>query len=202
MNKDILQNRFEVICGLVLSIFASVLAVVQIGAGQAGGDELKALNEKASAYQWYQSKGIKQSLVEGQIGMLEILLKANSVRAADTAALSQSLKSLKQKVDRYELEKDEIFRGSATVGEKNWVQAKDGKMGQIIGAQEWDIEGETLGKIGDMYDTASLFLQLCIVMGGVALVIHRPQTKWVFFGLMSMLGLLGTGIGLYTYMAF
>ena len=202
MNKDILQNRFEVICGLVLSIFASVLAVVQIGAGQAGGDELKALNEKASAYQWYQSKGIKQSLVEGQIGMLEILLKANSVRTADTAAMSQSLQSMKKKVERYELEKDEIFRGSAAVGEKNWVQVKDGKMGQIIGAQEWDIEGETLGKIGDMYDTASLFLQLCIVMGGVALVIHRPQTKWVFFGLMGMLGLLGTGIGLYTYMAF
>jgi hypothetical protein len=202
MNKDIRQNRFEVICGLVLSIFASILAVVQIGSGQAGGDELKAINEKASAYQWYQSKGIKQSLVEGQAELLEVLLKSNSIRPADTAAMQSNLQSLKTKADRYEKEKDEIMRGSANVGELHWVQEKDGKMGQIIGAEEWEAKTETFGHIGDLYDNASLFLQLCIVMGGVALVIHRPQTKWIFFSLMLLLGSLGTGIAIYTYTSF
>jgi len=200
MDKDTRQNRFEVICGLVLSIFASVLAVVQIGGEQYGSDEIMAINEKAAAYQWYQSKGIKQSLVEGQISLLETLLQSHAIQAQDTAALNASLRKMKQKVARYEKEKDEIMRGSAAVGKDNWVQDKEGKMGKITGAQEWEKVAMTYAHIGDSFDSASLFLQLCIVMGGVALVIQRPRTKWVFFSIMVLLGLLGTFMGIYTYM--
>ncbi|MDJ1501138.1 DUF4337 domain-containing protein [Xanthocytophaga agilis] len=199
MNKDILQNRFEVICGLVLAIFASILAVVQIGSGQAGGDELKAINEKSSAYQWYQSKSIKESLLEGQIGLLETLLKSNSIQGKDTAALYENIHKMQQKIARYEKEKDEILRGSLEVGEANWVQEKDGKMGKITGAQEWEKLADKAGYIGDQFDLASLFLQLCLVMGGVALVIHKPTTKWTFFGLMIALGALGTLLSIYIY---
>src|SRR5215204_4934191 len=78
---------FEIWCGLVLALFAAVLAVTDLGAGKYGDDELIAHNEKNGAYLWYQSKGIKETLVEGQRDTLQSLVDAGSIRPEQLAAV-------------------------------------------------------------------------------------------------------------------
>jgi hypothetical protein len=199
MNLEPKPDRFETICGLILSIVASFLAVIQIADDNFGNEELKAVNEKAQSFQWHQAKGIKQNLVEGQINLIETLLTSNSVASKDTAALQKNVKKLKAKVEKYEKEKREILEGSKAIGKENWTQDIDGEMGKVIGAKEWEKTIEYYGGLGDKLAIASLFMQISIVMGGMALVLQQANQKKRFFWAMSILGILGVCIGLWTY---
>jgi hypothetical protein len=77
--------------------------------------------------------------------------------------------------------KKEILVGSATLDSTEWAQDKNGKFGEIVGANEWAGKAEKLGAAGDSFDLASLFLQMCLVMGAVGLVIgSSPAEASVF----------------------
>ena len=65
-DNDPVKRKYEIIFGFVISLFAAVLALNELAAGKYGDDELQLNSEKTSAYLWYQSKGIKSTLVEGQ----------------------------------------------------------------------------------------------------------------------------------------
>ncbi len=184
-------DRFETTCGLIVSILASFLAFVQIMDDNFGAEELKAVNEKAQAYQWQQSKGIKQNLIEGQVNLIETLISSNSISAKDTFALNQNLKKLNLKIEKYEKEKKEILLGSKAIGKENWIQEKDGQMGLIIGAQEWEAIINKYNSIGDHMAFSSMFLQISMVMGGLALIMQKLKLKLYFFYSMMFLGCLG-----------
>jgi hypothetical protein len=198
MNLEPRPDRFEMICGLILSIFASLLALIQVADDNFGNEELKAVNEKSQAYQWHQAKGIKQNLVEGQIGLMETLLSSKSIASKDTLVLLKNVEKLTKKVERYEKEKKEILLGSLAVGEENWVQDIDGKMGKVIGAKEWEQKIEYYGDLGDKLAIASLLLQISIVMGGMALVLQEAIQKKRFFWTMVLLGSIGIITGIWT----
>jgi hypothetical protein len=68
------RKRYEIVFGLVVAVFAAVLGINELASGKYGDDELKLESEKSGAYLWYQSKGIKQSLAEGQRDLLKIVL--------------------------------------------------------------------------------------------------------------------------------
>jgi Domain of unknown function (DUF4337) len=201
MNLEPRPDRFEMICGLLLSIFASLLALIQVADDNFGNEELKAVNEKAQAFQWHQAKGIKQNLVEGQIGLMETLLSSNSIAGKDTAVLSKNVEKLKKKVIRYEKEKNEILKGSIAVGKENWVQDIDGEMGKVVGAKEWEQKIDYYGNLGDKLAIASLFLQISIVMGGMALVLQEAIQKKRFFWIMITLGTIGIITGIWTVLS-
>lgn len=59
-------RRFELLCGVTLTIFAAIIALCDLSAGRFNSDALIANNEKASGYTWYQSKSVKGTLAEGQ----------------------------------------------------------------------------------------------------------------------------------------
>jgi hypothetical protein len=198
MNLEPRPDRFEMICGLILSVFASLLALIQVADDNFGNEELKAVNEKSQAYQWHQAKGIKQNLVEGQIGLMETLLSSKSIASKDTLVLLKNVEKLTKKVERYEKEKKEILLGSLAVGEENWVQDIDGKMGKVIGAKEWEQKIEYYGDLGDKLAIASLLLQISIVMGGMALVLQEAIQKKRFFWTMVLLGSIGIITGIWT----
>ncbi|MDO9280585.1 MAG: DUF4337 family protein [Pseudomonadota bacterium] len=84
-------RRFELLAGLTLAVFAAVLAVVDLGGGKYGDDEIIGTNEKASLYQWYQSKSIKQAIVEQQQGLLTALLDAGAVAPAGIGAVTAQI---------------------------------------------------------------------------------------------------------------
>ncbi|NVO03132.1 MAG: DUF4337 domain-containing protein [Bacteroidetes bacterium] len=193
-------NRFELLCGLLLAVFAAILAVMDLGAGKYGDDEIMAKNESASAYQWYQSKTIKQSLVENQKDLIQLLLSSNMINSSKTDSLDAYQKGLGKDLKRYKKEKKEIMEGSAKIGKENWIQDKDGKLGEIIGAKEWENKANILGSSGDVFDLSTLFLQISLVVGAISLVLQMAKMKKVFMILMIVLGSIGTYYGITAYL--
>jgi hypothetical protein len=186
------EHKFEMKCGVLIAVFAAIMALTDMFAGRYGEDEIKFINEKSSAYMWYQSKSIRSTVTEGQRDLVNTLMEENQKKDGSADKLKEHVEKLSKKIERYEKEKKEILLGSSKVGQENWVQDIDGKLGQVIGAQEYEVKNNILGEAGDKFDVSSLFLQLCLVMGAISLVIKKEKLQNIFFYVMVSLGLLGT----------
>ena len=193
------SSTFEMICGLTLAILAAVLAITDLGAGKYGDDEIIAHNQKANAFDWYQAKGIKQSLVEGQRDLLRILLDSRVIPPEAEGSMGKLLASLDADIGRYRKERKEILLGSKAVGQDNWILEEEVKLGQVKGAREWEAEAKALGAAGDTFDMATFFLQICLVMGAVSLILKGERMRNSFYALMVLLGAVGAA---YSVMAF
>jgi hypothetical protein len=194
------KKHFETWCGVVIAVFAAVLAIADLGAGKYGDDELIAHNEKGGAYLWYQSKGIKETLVEGQRDTLKALVDAGSIKPEQLPAIQTMIQSLDGDATRYGKEKKEILLGSKAVGQENWVQDVGGEMGKVTGAQEWQAKADALGDVGDVFDYSTLFLQLCLVLGAMSLILQDAKLGRAFFIAMIVLGAIGTGFAVMAFM--
>jgi hypothetical protein len=106
---------------------------------------------------------------------------------------------LDAEIGRYKKERKEIMLGSRGVGKENWVLDEGGELGQVKGAREWEAETVTLGAVGDTFDIATFFLQICLVMGAISLIIKGRRMRNSFYGLMVLLGGVGSA---YSVMAF
>jgi hypothetical protein len=190
------NKTFEIVCGITLALFAAILAVTDLGGGKFGDDEMIAHNEKANAYQWYNSKSIKQNLAEGQRDILKALVVSGTIKEEQLPAVQTVIGDLEKQTTRYSMEKKEILLGSDKVGKENWLQDVDGKLGVVIGAKEWEHKADGLNDAGDVFDLATLFLQLCLVLGAISLVIVRDTLKRFFYGTMVILGIIGTVISI------
>lgn len=182
------NDNYELRISLTILIFAAVMAIIDLYGGKFGDDEIIAQNEKANVYDWFQSKSVKQSNLEGQLGILEALIESNTIADKDTTAIRKHMAALTKKIDRYEKQKQEILLGSAVVGEENWAQDIDGEMGKVKGAKEWEAETKVLGEAGDLFDFASLFLQISLVLGGIALIIRNVKLRIIFWSMMVISG--------------
>lgn len=192
-------RRLDLIAGVVLSLFAACMAINDLGAGKYGDDEMIAHNKQAAMYSWYQSKSLKQSIVEGQRDLIMALVASNTIEQKKVSAMDTFSNTLTVEIDRYKKEKKEILNGSKSVGQKNWIQEVDGALGKVKGAEEWDKEAETLGKAGDVFDRATLFLQICLVFGAISIVLQNYSGKRVFLGFMIVCGVIGTLISTIAY---
>jgi hypothetical protein len=193
-------KSFETWCGVVIALFAAVLAITDLGGGKYGDDELIAHNEKGSAYLWYQSKGIKETLVEGQRDTLQALMTAGSIRPEQLPAIQKIIQDLDGDAARYGQEKKEILLGSKTVGQENWAQDVAGEMGKVTGAEEWKTKANALGDAGDVFDYSTFFLQLCLVMGAMSLILQQDRLRNIFFTAMIVMGLAGLGFSVMAFL--
>lgn len=184
-------SRFELLCGVTIAILAALLAINELGSGKFGGDEIAARNEATKAYSWYGSKSLKENLAEGQRDLLLALRAAGAIAPEKTSAVQGTLDRLGGEIDRYSREKEEILLGSESVGKDNWTQAIDGQLGKVHGAKQWDSESDRLDRAGDIFDTATLFLQLCLVLGAISLIMKAPARRNAFFTAMLILGATG-----------
>ena len=121
------SSSFEMRCGAVIAIFAALMAITDLLAGKYDADEIIGTNDKAMAYSWYQSKSIKETLVQGEISLLKSLKEANAIQKSAIIGVDNHLADLAKKSVQYKKEKDEILRGSKTVGQENWVQDVGGE---------------------------------------------------------------------------
>lgn len=192
-------KRFETWCGVAIALFAAVLAVTDLGAGKYGDDELIAYNEKSAAYLWYQSKGIKETLVEGQRDTLKALVQAGSIQPEQLPGIQTMIQVLDGDANRYGKEKKEILLGSKAVGQENWAQDVGGEMGKVTGAQEWQATAEALGGAGDLFDYSTFFLQICLVMGAISLILQDRKLSRTFFTTMIVLGCVGFGFAVLAF---
>jgi hypothetical protein len=193
------SSKLETYSGLLLAVFAAVLAITDLGAGRYGGDEMIAVNEKTSSYLWYQSKGIKHDITEGRAEFLKSLVASGVISEEKKPVIDSLVALLKVEMIDYKKEKKEILLGSSTVGEENWSQDIDGKYGVVTGAKEWEATAQKLGNAGDFFDGATLFLQLCIVMGAISIISPTDASKRNFFLGMIILGLIGAAITSYAF---
>ncbi len=192
-------RRFELLAGLTLAVFAAVLAVVDLGGGKYGDDEIIGTNEKASLYQWYQSKSIKQSVAEQQGSLLTALLEAGAVAPTGESAIRAQIAKSTSEVARYDAEKAEILKGSDAVGPAGQVLEVDGEKGKIVGTKGWETTLATLGAAGDKFDMSTLWLQLSLVLGAVSLVLQAQRLKNIFYGAMVIGGVLGSVYGVLAF---
>ena len=195
--KETSDRRFEIVCGVVLTFLAAMLAITDLVGGRFGGDQTIAESEKANAYTWYDTKSIKQSLAEGQRDMLQALVSAGSIESNQVSTVTGFLEGLEGKVQKYNREKTEILEGSSVVGEANWVQDVDGEMGKVIGAKQWEAIVNKLEAAGNVIDMSILFLQLSLVMGAIALVFQHAAPRKLFFAGMILLGTIGICVSAY-----
>jgi len=193
------SKRYEMISGLTLAVLAAVLAVADLGGGKYGDDEIIGTNEKASAYAWYQAKSLKQTVLEQQEQLLKALVTAGSIAPEAQAGVDSQIQSLETDIARYKAEKKEIMEGSAAVGPEGQVLEKDGSTGAIIGAKEWEQRLEVLGQAGDVFDLSTLYLQLCLVLGAVGLVLQQPKMRWLFYAAMVITGAIGSVYAVQAY---
>lgn len=194
------HDHFELICGLAIAILAAALAINDLGSGKFGGDEIAARSGGEKAYSWYASKGLKENLAEGQRDTLKALLDAGVISPEKTSAVEGTLKQLDGQISRYAKEKKEILLGSSVVGQENWAQDIDGELGKIKGAKEWEGEANLLDSAGDVFDMGTLFLQLCLVLGAISLIMKEPRLRWGFFSTMVILGLVGIGFSIRAFL--
>ncbi len=186
-----LKQRLEIAFPLAIAIFAALLALNDLLGGKYGDDEIKLSNARNNSYQWYQAKGIKGTILEGQIELIDVL-KASGSLAVDKVPVMDELKAgLTKKIKRYDQEKKEILVGSSQLKAEEWMQEVDGKLGQVIGGKEYDAYLLTLGDAGNQFDLASMLYQLCMVLGAVGIVVHRESIKWTFFHLTLSTGVTG-----------
>lgn len=199
---DKADDRFDMKVGVTLAIFASVLAISELGGSYAEFGMNYAQAEKANAFAWYNSKGIKQNLAEGQRDTLDSLLAAGVIGAGHVDATRAYVVELQQTIDRYDREKDEILRGSAVVGEAGWAQKVDGALGQVRGAKEWAVESDAYGVVMEWFDFANLLLQICLVIGAISLVVRSPAARRYFYRGAVGMGLVGLAIGVYGFLQY
>jgi hypothetical protein len=191
--------NWEAWFGLALSIFAAILAINELGGGKFGDDEIQLGNEKSKAYAWYQSKSIKESLVKGQADLVDVLIQGGAIAPDKTQSMLTLQQNLKAEVHRYKKEKDEILRGSKAVGEANWAQDIDGKMGVVVGAQEIETQQNKLSEAGDHFDFGTLFLQISLVLGAIGLIVKRDALRLYFLAGLVGLGSVGA---VYCYLGY
>lgn len=196
------DNRFEMKCGVMLAIFASILAILELGGAQSEYGMNIAYAEKVNAYAWYNSKSIKQTLIEGQRDSLASLLAAGVINKDHAEATHQIVVDLNEKIDRYEKEKHEITVGSAFVKQEDWIQDVGGELGHVIGAKEWDQESEDYGNVTAVFDLSNLFLQICLVVGAISLIVRTEGSRKSFFRGAVTLGLIGTVIGIKAFIQY
>ena len=185
-------KRYEIVCGLTLAVLAAVLAVTDLGGGKYGDDEIIGTNEKTNAYAWYQAKSLKQTVIEQQQSLLSALTAAGSITPEAKPTVDAQITSLDAEITRYKAEKREIMEGSEGVGKEGQVLEKDGVLGQITGAKQWEARLEVLGAAGDVFDLSTLYLQLCLVLGAVGLVLQAPRMRWAFYAAMVICGAVGS----------
>ncbi len=187
------DNGFENKAGLAIAVLAAVLAINDLYGGKYGDDEIIGTNDKANAYAWYQSKSQKQTLVEHQIQLLDTLKTAGAIAPEGMGAIDGRIGELTSELDRLKAEKKEILLGSEAVGQESWkLEDKEGKLGNIPGAQVLEADLAVLGTAGDRFDLGTLFLQVCLVLGAVALVLDSEKLKENFFRAMIVVGAIGT----------
>jgi len=185
------DRKHEMICGVLIAVFAAALAITDLGGGRYGDDELLTSNNRASAYAWYQSKSIKASLVKSERELLVGLLDAGAIEPTRIAPLRAHVKTLDNRRANYDRERREILLGSAAVGKANWAQESGGELGKIVGAKPLELREGKLGAVGDIFDLGTFFLQLCLVMGAISLVLEHPRPKLLFLVVMNLLGITG-----------
>lgn len=197
---SVASERAEAIGGVLIALFAALMAISQMVNGELEEEMMIAHNNVVSYSNWYQAKSIKESLKESELNYLSALINSGIIPDENSPVIKQKINSVEQQIEKYGAEKIEILIGSAQVGEENWVQDLEGEMGEIIGVKEWQQLAATYDYATKKFDYGMLFFQICIVLGAVCIIIYdNPILQKSLIVLMIIFGITGTFLSIYGY---
>ncbi|WP_339666880.1 DUF4337 domain-containing protein [Maribacter arcticus] len=197
---SVASERAEAIGGVLIALFAALMAISQMVNGELEEEMMIAHNNVVSYSNWYQSKSIKESLKESELDYLTALISSGIVTDEKVQVIEDKIASVQKNIDKYNAEKTEILNGSAFVGKENWTQDIEGEMGVIIGVKEWQQLAATYDYATKKFDYGMLFFQICIVLGAVCIIIYdNPILQKSLIVLMIIFGITGTFLSIYGY---
>jgi hypothetical protein len=198
---SVASERAEAIGGVLIALFAALMAISQMVNGELEEEMMIAHNNVVSYSSWYQSKSIKESLKESELDYLGALVQSGIVPKDNTPVIRQKMADVEEMIVKYEAEKTEILLGSTIVGKENWVQDIEGEMGIITGVKEWEQLTQTYDMATKKFDYALLFFQICIVLGAVCIIIYdNPILQKSLIVMMIIFGITGTILSIYGYL--
>ena len=197
---SVASERAEAIGGVLIALFAALMAISQMVNGELEEEMMIAHNNVVSYSNWYQSKSIKESLKESELDYLTALISSGIVTDEKVQVIEDKIASVQKNIDKYNAEKTEILNGSAFVEKENWTQDIEGEMGVIIGVKEWQQLAATYDYATKKFDYGMLFFQICIVLGAVCIIIYdNPILQKSLIVLMIIFGITGTFLSIYGY---
>jgi len=198
---SVASERAEAIGGVLIALFAALMAISQMVNGELEEEMMIAHNNVVSYSSWYQSKSIKESLKESELDYLRTLIESGIVSDDKIQFIEQKIAEVEEKIIKYESEKTEILLGSTSIGEENWAQDLEGEMGQITGVKQWEQLTQNYDYATKKFDYALLFFQICIVLGAVCIIIYdNPVLQKGLIVLMVIFGITGAFLSIYGYL--
>lgn len=171
--KDPKEEMLEKQVALTTAIIAVFLSISSILGGNANDDIM--INRGLANNQWsyFQAKSTKQALFEVNRKMFETQLADPALAQSYKIEIQKKLDDFDQKIEKYEVEKNEI---KAT-------------------AEKHEKLSDAAAEVEDMYDYAEGFYQISIILAAIALIAKRREL-WFFS---SALGAIAIAITFYAY---
>jgi hypothetical protein len=160
------RDRFEKSVAVTIAVVAVLLSWISNRGDDAKTSAIIKTNEASNKWGHFQSKSIKERIVEATLELASNMTDT----AAGGAAPSPPIANLRNEVERYQTEKAAI--------EKE--------------AEELRTDAEREMRINDRCGTGSLILQVAIVVGSVA-ILARSKLLWIGG---TVLGAVGSVIGI------
>lgn len=195
ITKSRASDRLEAWTGIIIAIIAAIMTVSELVNKNIEEEMMVAHNKHHMFYNWYQSKSVKQSLLESE---MHILLALTSV--LDTVTANAKIDQINADIERYKKEKKEILNGSSSLSKDQWVQDIDGKMGELVGVKEWEKLAAKLDHASFYLDIGQVLFQISIVLGAVCIIIHdNVKLQKIFVYGMIVLTCFGIGLSVLGY---
>jgi len=195
------EDHFQKKLGLTMAAVATIFSIIGWAAGKYSSIQSGAEQQIAYMHDWYNAKGIKQNLAEGQRDLLKALMESGSISGDKMATLQQNIDATNETIDRYKKEKKEMTLGSKAVGRENWAQDIDGQLGLIEGTKELESKAVALAPALDRFQMSYLFFQLSLFAGSVSLMSSNPKMKRTLCWILIILGVVGTGLATHAWIS-
>lgn len=151
------EDNLDTHIALTTSVIAVFLAISGIMGNNADNDTILFRAESNDKWSYFQSKSIKQNMLENSLEHFEVERTRAQNDPATTTLIDEKIKKIKDDIKRYDNEKNEI-KGDAEAAGKTSTQA---------------------AKQGDTYDLAEGFYQVSIVLAAVSAVVKNRDRKSV-----------------------
>ena len=182
-DRDQQDHQLKTRAALLVSVFAMVLAVSNIGSSNASGESTEKNILAANTYSFYQAKNIRQTEYKLFADMTKYELARDPKMSADAKALlEKNLENYTKNIQRYESE----------------PETGEGKKELLAKAKQLEEQRDLALRKDPWYDYAEGLLQVAIVLASIAIITSVPA----LMGGSLVFGLLGCAACLNGYFLF
>jgi hypothetical protein len=174
------SDRFRGRAALLIALMAAMLAIGDLGGGNATDDMIGSNIKASDTWAFYQAKNVRQTMYEIEVAALKERLAAENLSPVSRAAIESRIGEYEATITRYDSEPDPDAPNDPMKGE--------GKKQLAAQARGYEAAFETASERDDNFDLSEVALQLALVLGSVAIL---AVSRWVLI-LSAALGMFGT----------